>query len=68
MSAMEGHPIKVRYKNWKGETAVRTIVPREIFFGSSEWHKEPQWLLKVFDVEKNAERTYALRDIQEWIF
>lgn len=58
---------KVLYTNWKGETAVRRIVPRGIRFGSTEYHKEPQQLLDVWDVEKNAPRTYAMKDIHAWV-
>lgn len=55
-------PIKVLYTNWRGEVALRTIVPIGIRYGSTDWHPEPQWLLHVHDVDKGAEREYALRD------
>lgn len=57
-----GAPIKLAYTNWKGETAQRTIIPRHIWWGSNEWHPEPQWLLTAFDVDKQAERYFALKD------
>lgn len=56
----------VRYTNWKGQTSIRRIEPIKIFFGSNEYHEEPQWLLKCFDVDKNAERTFAMSDIHSW--
>lgn len=65
-SAMMGNPIKVRYTNYRGETAVRTIVPINFYFGSTEYHKEEQWLVKLWDVERAAERIYALKEITEW--
>lgn len=55
-------PVKLVYKNWRGETAEREIIPRSLRYGSTEWHPEPQWLLLTLDVEKNAEREFALRD------
>lgn len=58
--------IKVKYKNWKGEIGMRNIIPMNIFHGSTEFHKEEQWLLKVWDLDKKDYRTYALKDIQEW--
>lgn len=64
----EEKPIKVLYKNWKGEIGERTIIPKNIFYSSNEYHKEKQWLLEVFDIEKDALRTYALKDILEWKF
>ena len=58
--------IKILYTNWRGETRVRTIVPKEIKFLSTEWHPEEQWCLIAFDKDKNAERTFACKDIKEW--
>lgn len=47
---------QVRYTNWRGETADREIMPKEITFGSTQWHKEPQWLLSAMDLQKNERR------------
>ena len=58
--------VKILYTNWRGETAVRRILPKEIIYSSNEWHKEEQWLLVAFDVDKQADRTFALKDIKEW--
>lgn len=52
-------PTEIVYRNWKGETAVRRIIPIRWWFGSTQWHPEPQWLLSAIDVEKNAERDFA---------
>ncbi len=66
--SVTGKPIKVTYKNYRGEVAERAIVPQKIFWGNTEWHQDEQWLLEVFDVDRNAVRVYALCDIQEWSF
>ena len=58
--------VEIVYTNWKGVTAIRHIIPKDIFFGSTEWHQEEQWLLNAFDVEKQADRLFALKDIQIW--
>ena len=55
-------PITLRYTNWHGETAERTILPRRVWFGSTEWHTEPQWFLEAHDVVKSEDRHFALRD------
>ena len=57
-----GAPVTLTYTNWKGETAQRTIIPRRVWWGSTEWHPEPQWLLTAFDVDKGSERDFALKD------
>ena len=59
--------VKILYTNWKGEVAWRTVLPRKIWFGSTEWHREEQWLLKALDMEKDAERDFTLKDIQRWV-
>jgi len=59
--------IKVKYKNWKGEISIRTIVPVFIYYSHTDFHKEDQWLMDVWDVDKDAERTYAMQDIIEFI-
>ena len=58
--------VTIRYTNWRGETSKRKIIPIKIWFGCSEWHKEEQWLLKATDLEKSADRDYALKDISSW--
>lgn len=61
-AADTGQAVKLTYTNWRGETSERTIVPLSIWFGSTDWHPEPQWLLKAIDTEKGAERDFALKD------
>ena len=56
-------PITFWYKNYRGETGCRQAVPISLRFGSSEWHREAQWLLVGFDTEKQAEREFAVKDI-----
>lgn len=58
----EGFPVTLTYTNYRGETSERTIVPKRIWFGATEWHPEPQWLLTDFDFEKGADRDFALKD------
>lgn len=55
-------PVTLTYTNWCGETAERTIIPKAIWYGSTEWHPEPQWMLRAIDTEKGAERDFAFKD------
>lgn len=57
--------LRVLYKNWKGEIAWRRIIPLPTipYFSSTPHHTEEQWLIRVWDLDKDAERTYALLDI-----
>lgn len=63
----EERAVRILYTNYRGETGLRRIVPERIHFGSTEWHSEPQWLLDALDVEKNAKRSFAMKDIRAWI-
>ena len=63
---MEEKEVRILYTNWRGETAVRRILPKEIIFSSNEWHKEKQWLLIAQDLDKEAERSFAMKDIRSW--
>lgn len=58
----------VLYTNYKGEKSLRIIIPLDVppRFGTSEWHKEPQWLLRVYDCEKKAEREFAMSGFSSW--
>lgn len=59
--------VKIKYKNWKGEISIRNIYPDEVWYGSTEYHKEPQFLLSAWDIDKQAFRDFALIDIIEFI-
>lgn len=57
----------IDYTNWKGERSWRRISPRGIRFASTEFHPEPTWLLDAYDMDKEAMRAFALKDIHEWM-
>ncbi|WP_248313168.1 hypothetical protein [Bosea sp. F3-2] len=58
-AATGGEAITARYTNWRGETAERTFIPHRVYFGSNEWHPDPQVLIEATDCEKGALRTFA---------
>lgn len=60
------NPIKVKYTNYRGEAAVRTIVPIRFYFGKTEYHPEEQWLVELWDIERGAIRIYALKEVTQW--
>lgn len=62
----EGNPVKIIYRNWKGVTGERTILPERIWWGSTEWHPEPQWMMRAFDLDKTEIRNFAMVDILSW--
>lgn len=54
--------INFGYTNWRGEFAMRRATPIHIFWGSTRYHREPQWLMEAFDHGKDALRVFALVD------
>lgn len=54
------------YKNHRGERSRRTVRPIRIWFASTAWHPEPQWLLEAFDLDKMATRDFAMASIANW--
>lgn len=54
--------ISMVYRNWRGEVGIRTIRPSRLYWGSTEWHPEPGWLLEARDCVKMEDRTFALAD------
>ena len=58
--------VEILYLNHRGETATRTIIPRKVWFGSTKWHEDKQWLLHAFDAKKGETRDFAMADILKW--
>lgn len=57
----------VDYTNHAGNRRERRIAPPfKLSFGSNEWHPEQQWLLRAWDVEKKAFRSFAMKNIHSW--
>jgi len=56
-------PLSFTYRNHRGDVAVRSAVPLDVRWGSTEWHREPQWLMRALDVDKGVEREFAMRDM-----
>lgn len=59
-------PVRIRYTNYRGETADRRIRPRRLWHGTTEWHPEPGFLLEAEDVERRVIRDFAVGDIETW--
>jgi predicted DNA-binding transcriptional regulator YafY len=58
--------VLIDYVNYRGERSERLVEPAQIYFGSNEWHPEPQWLMDAWDHQKQAYRTFAMKDIHSW--
>lgn len=58
--------VVIKYTNHRCETSTRRILPQGIRFDSTPWHPVEQWLLTAWDLDKAADRTFAMKDILEW--
>lgn len=60
-----GRAVRVRYKNWRGHVADRTIEPiAPPFYGSTYYHANgSQWLVRAKDLDRGVERVFALADM-----
>ena len=55
--------VEFDYVNWKGEKSKRRARLLSFFYGSNEYHPEPQWLYSAYDLDKKKPRTFALKDM-----
>lgn len=58
--------INIVYTNYKNLTGIRRITPIKIWFGSTAWYPEEQWLLTGYDHDKGALRDYAFSHIKSF--
>jgi predicted DNA-binding transcriptional regulator YafY len=57
---------EIDYTNHRGEKAKRRIVPLAIYLDvNNQWHGTA-WILRAFDLDKQAIREFAMRDIDSW--
>lgn len=60
---MMEEPLYILYRNWRGELTVRSVQPRSIYHGVTQWHPEPQWFMVALDEAKGSTRDFAMADI-----
>src|SRR3989442_270396 len=48
------------YTNYRGETGMHLITPKRLWWGTTEYHPDPQWFLTAQDDERNVDRDFAL--------
>ena len=54
----------VQYRNYRGEVAVRHVVPTGApFHASTKHHPKAGWILPVYDVDRGVDREFAMDDM-----
>lgn len=57
--------LRFAYTNHRGEFGLRRVSPIRVWFGSTDWHANPQWFLRALDLDKDEERDFAFVDIRD---
>lgn len=66
MAAPAATAVRIVYTNYRGETAQRTVIPDNFWFGETEWHRGSQWFMDAYDIDRHAIRSFALADVKSW--
>lgn len=59
----EGMYVEFDYVNWQGIESKRAVYIKGFYYGSTEYHKENQFLMRGFDLHKSADRVFAMNDM-----
>lgn len=60
---MPAEELLIDYVNHRGERRWRRVLPHRIWFGSTTWHKAPQWLMQAEDLDRSQRRDFAMSSI-----
>jgi hypothetical protein len=58
--------VHLAFVDLHGHREVRRVVPDRIWFGKTDWVKDPQWLLDAYDVDRCTLRTYPMQAIEDF--
>lgn len=58
--AGDGIPVQIRYRNWRGEERIREVIPLELWYGNTDQHPVPQYLVKCLDLEDGSVKDFSL--------
>ena len=63
MSFATGRVMQWTYVNWRGQKRVRRVLPHHLWFGSTEYHPEKQWLIQCTDLQDGKQKDFAVSGI-----
>jgi hypothetical protein len=61
--AAKGTRIGFDYLNYREEQTRRHVEIGHVWWGITEWHPIPGWLLSAFDLEKQGWRNFAMKEM-----
>jgi predicted DNA-binding transcriptional regulator YafY len=68
---MKGTPgsldiVSFEYVNWKGQRATRRVRPIRLWFGSTAFYPDAQWLLEAFCLDRLESRDFSMGKVENW--
>jgi hypothetical protein len=66
MNSAPSDKVVIDYTNYHGVRSFRHVQIVRVYYGSTEYHPEKQWLMEAKDLNKNEMRTFAIKDIHMW--
>jgi hypothetical protein len=63
INLIAGTRIRFTYTNWKGRKGVRKCIVESFGLENHPHHPQTQWFIHGLDLDKNARRSYAVKDI-----
>lgn len=62
-----GKVVEIDYTNYQGKRERRYIIPVRLYFSTNnQWHPEPQYILEAYDINKRANRDFAMSKVHAW--
>ena len=62
---VETKAVEIAYRDWKGETLKRHIIPQRFCFAATEGRGE-EWLLEAFDMDRKKIQVFDMAGITAW--
>ena len=57
--------LRILYENHRGERNWRNVKFRELYWGKTEYHPEPGFLMSAYDLDKKEVREFSCKHIEE---
>lgn len=57
-------PLTITFTDSTGVERERCVIPQRVWFGSTEWHPDAQWLLDAYDMDRHAVRSFELARVR----
>lgn len=58
-----GRPYTMIYKNYRGETEERQVMPQSFWWGTTQYHPEPGFMMRAYCTSRAADRDFAVSGI-----